>query len=111
MAIFTPGGGTTTSSGGTSTTISTPTLANETATLANTEYSYSLPVGTKFFKLKSRTVSDIKLAYTATESGTNYTSICYGFEYESPPFEIDTSITIYFQATVANTVIEIESWA
>lgn len=109
MAIFTPGGGTTTSSGGGS-TISTPTIANETAVASNTEYSYALPAGTKFFKLKSRTVSDIKLSYTATESGTNYTSICYGFEYESPPFEIDTSITIYYQATVAGTVIEIESW-
>lgn len=108
MSIYTPSGGGTSTGGGS--TISSPTIANETATLATTEYSYALPSGTKFFRLKARNNAKLQLAYVATETSTNYLTVSPGFEYESPQFEIDTSITVYFQSSKAATVIEIESW-
>lgn len=110
MAIFTPGGGTTTSSGGGGSTISTGSIVNETATNKDTEYSYTVPSGTKYFRIKTRNDARLQISYTALASGTTYKTVWPGDEYE-PPFEIDTQVTVYYQASKDGTVLEIELWS
>jgi hypothetical protein len=112
MAVFSPSGpGSVSVSGGIGTKISTPNLANEIAVAANTEYSYSFPAQTKYFRLKARDNSKLQLSYISGDSSILFLTLFPGFEYESPPFEVDSSITVYFQSNKAGTVVEIESWS
>lgn len=110
MASFTPAG-----SGGIPVTanipgVTQPTIANVTATLANTEYSYTFPVNTKRFRIKLRdTGAKLKVAYIATTSGTTYETLNSGAYLEEGDIEV-ISITIYFQATQPAQIVEITSW-
>lgn len=114
MAAFSPSGISNTLSsgggGGSASTVVTPSIANVTVTLANTEYSHALPTGTKYFRLKVREDSKLQLAFAATNSGTNYLTVFPGFTYESPPFALSSSVTVYFQCYKASQIVEIESW-
>jgi hypothetical protein len=87
----------------------TPTVANVAMTTAGTEYSYSLPSGTKKFLIKLRGGSEFKVAYSATTSGTIYISVAkYNWYGES---DMDLSgLTIYFQSPTASETAEIISW-
>ena len=110
MSIFSSSAGpSTTGSSGLS--VTTPEIENITVASANIEYTHTLPANTKYFKLKSRNDSVIKLSFTNGESNVKYIKICPGFQYESPvSFEIGASISLYFQTSKINEVIEIESW-
>jgi hypothetical protein len=110
VSVFSPGGGTTTSSGGGGSTISTGLVVNQTAVAANIEYSYTVPAGTKYFRLKTRDNAVLQISYTALTTGTTYKTIWPGDEYE-PPFEIDTAVTLYYRSSKAGTVLEIELWS
>ena len=112
MSFFPSGVSNTTVSGSTDTKITAPTIANVACAAANTEYSYVLPTGTRFFRLKVRDdlPATLKLAFIATQSGTNYIIQYPGFTYESPMFPLDSSLTVYFQCTKASQTVEIESW-
>lgn len=86
----------------------TPTIANVVCTLANTEYSYTLPTGTSKFKLQARGVTTTKLGTSIGTSGTTYFTIGAGNTYEDDG--LTTAATLYFQCTQAAQVIEIISW-
>lgn len=88
-----------------------PNIVNSLATLANTEYSISLPDGTKKFTMKSRDYNtDIQFSYTATESGTTFITIPRCNEYENNNLLLDGTINIYYQVTKPNVTIEVEYW-
>lgn len=91
-------------------TVTTPTINNLTATLANTEYSHAFAANTKEFYLYVRSGGgDLKVSFTSGQSGTNYLTIGpTGFIAQSNIAA--ASLTIYYQATQAGTEIEVLSW-
>lgn len=87
----------------------TPIIYNLTLTLADTEYSQALPAGTTKVMYQCRTGYAVKVAYTATESGTTYWTI------KPDHFLWDDHIsatrqTIYVQSEQAGTILEIFCW-
>lgn len=89
----------------------TPTIANIAVTLANTEYSYVLPTGTKFFSLKDRDGdSKVRIAYSVGGTATTYFTLNMGNVYEVNELYTNTGFTVYFRSNKAGRVIEIESW-
>jgi hypothetical protein len=88
---------------------SVPIIYNVTMTVANFEYSQTLPTNCRKFQIRPRSTSAIiKLAYNSGESGTTYEEV--------PPSGMwqdmigIMSQTLYFQTSRAGTVAEIEAW-
>jgi hypothetical protein len=78
----------------------------------NTEASKAMPSNTKRILIKTRTgADDLKIAYTATESGTEYITIPAGATkvFEETPNQSLSDLVLYFQSPTADTV-EIEVW-
>jgi hypothetical protein len=90
----------------------TPTIANISVSLANTEYSYILPVGTKQFTVKDR-AGDAKtrIAYIPGATTSTFKTVDMGCTYEIKEIASTTGLTVYFQSSKASRTIEIESWA
>lgn len=86
------------------------TIYNKTLTVADTEYSQVLPVGTRKVLIKERTgAADVKLAYVSGESGTVYITIPAGSsKYLEGVYLSD--IILYMQSPTAGVVVEIEVW-
>lgn len=111
MSNFTPAG-----SGGIPVTanipgVTSPTVANVSIPTANIEQSYTFPADTKrfFLKLRSPSSATLKVAYTASTSGTVFLSLSPSAGYFEG--EIDAvSLTIFFQSTLAGEILEILSW-
>lgn len=87
----------------------TPINYSVTMTLANTEYSQTLPTQCKKFTIKCRGEYDIKLAFAVNESGTNYMTIPTPQNYWEDLIR-DASLTLYFQCGTAAQVAEITAW-
>jgi hypothetical protein len=111
VSFFPSGVSNTTITGSTDTKVTTPVIANVACLTASTEYSYALPSGTRFFRLRVRGSSQAQLAFVSGQSGTVYLTVDPGFTYESPLFPVDSSITTYFQCYKASQTVEIESWS
>lgn len=90
--------------------VTTPAVSNTTIISANTEQGIALPANTVKFKLKARGTARLQIAYTATESGTNYMTIYPGQCYEEDAIN-RVSTTIYIQSSKAGEVVEIVSWS
>ena len=59
-----------------------PVIVNQTSPLlANTEFAVALPVGTQQFRLKSRKITRIKIAYVLGETVTNYYTLPLGADF------------------------------
>jgi hypothetical protein len=87
------------------------TIANVAVTLANTEYSYTFPTGTKNFLLRDRDAdSKLRIAYALGDTGTTYFTNYPGNIYTSDNLATTSGFTIYFRSNKANRVIEILSW-
>jgi hypothetical protein len=87
-----------------------PTIANTAITLADTEYSYDIPAGTKRFEIKLRALNALlKLAFISGASGTTYITIPYGGSYVENDVKAGP-ITLYFQSPSATQVAEIKTW-
>ena len=92
-------------------TVTTPVIANQTITSANTEYSYALPANTKRFKIQNRNEGLIKLSYTSGQSGTNYWTIFPGQQYDGENISNTATLTLYYQSTKAAQLLEVVSWS
>lgn len=90
--------------------ISSPTIAHQTATLADVEYSYSLPSGTRQFTVKVLGDSKVKYSFTASESGTLYDVLYPGAVYKEMYVNPSSSLTLYFQTSKDNETLVITSW-
>ena len=86
-------------------TNTTPTMFNITLGATDTEQSQALPADTKKFLIKTRGNTELKLAYTATESGTKYVTIPKQGVFVDENFY--SSQTIYFQSPQTGDVVEI----
>lgn len=76
---------------------------------ANTEAAHTFPSNTKAFLIRSRNGAPLKIAHTASESGTVYWTITPGGFYGANGIRAVTT-TIYVQSPVAGTILELESW-
>jgi len=87
------------------------TTANITVTLANTEYSYTFPTGTKTFLLRDRdSDSKLRISYTLGGTATSWFTNYPGNIYPAKNLNTVSGFTIYFRSNKANRIIEIESW-
>jgi len=111
MAVFTPAGSSSISIGSLPITVTTPTLQNVPAALANTEYSITIPAGTKRFELRSRFYGNLKIAYVATQTSTNYWTLEYSNVYSEGDLSLGSPLIIYFQTSRSNDVIEVKTWS
>jgi len=90
--------------------IAKPTIANVSVTLADTEYSYSLPDGTRRFSVKLRDVgAELKIAFEASDSSTTYVMLPSGRSYNELNVKGGGN-TLYFQSPTAGQVAEVLSW-
>jgi len=92
-------------------TVLTPHIANVPISLANTEVSFSFPLGTKRFNLKARGGATLKLAYSVGMSGTDFLTIPAGCNYFEESIDPTAAITVYFQTTSANSLLELVYWS
>lgn len=93
-------------------TVSTETLQtykveNITLTLANTEYTHTLPLGTKNFCFQNR--NDATVKFKSDPSGDFWTFFP-GQPYPIENLKSSATITIILEATKPNQIIEIISW-
>jgi len=80
-------------------------VVNITCALADTEYSYSLPSGTKKIFIKTRNYNDVKYTFVSGESGSKYITLNSGMsDVQTGNF---SNKTIYVQSPTAGAVIEI----
>lgn len=111
-SYFSSSGGTSpVSSTATNPAVGTPTIYNATIALADTEQSQALPAGTKYVRIANYGMADLKLAYNATESGTNYLTIVCGADLILPALDSTNTYTLYYQADSPGGRVEIETWA
>lgn len=90
--------------------VARPTIANVTITDVNTEYSYTLPIGTTRFTFKLRNIGvPAKVCFVSGASGTVYQNLANGQTYREKDIKRGSNI-LYFQAPSANQTAEIMSW-
>lgn len=80
-------------------------IYNVTITNANTEQSQALPSNTKQFLIRSRSNSNLRLAYASGETTSQWLSIPGGSCYKDENYY--TSQTLYFQSDQAGDIVEI----
>lgn len=90
--------------------VQTPTITNVSASTAGTEYSHTLPIGTKRFILKSRQSGILRISYTSGGTATNYMTISGGAVYSEDELTLSTTKDIFFRSTKNSDVIEVLSW-
>lgn len=87
-----------------------PTIVNVSMTLASTEYSYSLPAGTKRFSFKLRDAgADCQVAFVQGESGTTYVNLPGGRTYSESEIKGGGNV-LRFRSASAGQTAEILSW-
>jgi len=87
----------------------TPAIENESIAVADTEQSYVMPDGVKWFELTNRGNSIIKYSYTSGESGTKYRELYTGETHWKQSLNTE-GLTVYFQSKKVGDILEIESW-
>ena len=85
-----------------------PKIYNVAVALANTEVSQALTASTKFFLIRARGRSKIKLAFVSGESGTKYITVSPGCVYTQDG--VSFTGTLYFQTSLASETIEVLEW-
>lgn len=94
----------------TSTPPTTPVIYNKISPLLpNTEFFQTLSDGTKKFTIKNRGTKAIKLAFTATESGTKYITIPGNASMSENDVFLN-GVSLYMQVAAASQTIEILEW-
>lgn len=87
-----------------------PLIANIDIPTAGTEYSYTLPLGTKQFLIRSRNGSKIQLSYNAGESSTLYITVPKWCFYSESELLLTTSTDIFFQSNQNSEIVELLFW-
>ena len=89
---------------------STPTTASVSMPTANTEYSYTLPVGTKYWRLQNRKNGLIRLGFASgVPAGTQYWSVWPGNQEDGFVKNSAASMTLYFESPKTAQEIEVYS--
>ena len=89
------------------------TPINLTLTDANTEYTATIPVGTKRIRFQARTSAVVRYAFVTGKVATPtapYMTLKADGVYDSAE-KLSWGGTLYFGTPTATTVVEIETWA
>lgn len=91
---------------------SNPLIQNISLLLADTEYTITIPSGTKKFAIRSRTgLPKMQLSYIAGQSSSNFITIYPGNIYTENDLLLQASINVYIQSSKASQIIEVVSWS
>ena len=92
-------------------TAQTPTTVNFPILLANTEYSYVFPTGTRQFSIKDRDgYAKTRIAYIVGGTSASYQTIDMGCTLPVSDILTTAGFTVYFQSNKAGRILEIVSW-
>ena len=92
--------------------IAKPTVANLSMTSADTEYSYSIPAGTKRLRFQNRELNNpIRFAFTEGETadGQEYFTLQYGEIFDVTAKMGGATLYVRSKANASET-LEIETW-
>ncbi|MEE9117850.1 MAG: hypothetical protein V3U02_04545 [Calditrichia bacterium] len=93
---------------------STPTTANVAMPSADTEYSYTLPVGTKQYEIQLRDANSMKLLVgdvdDAGDSGTTFITVPSDSMHYEQGIDTHAGVILYFQSPAASQIAEIVTW-
>jgi len=87
-------------------------IYNVTLTVADTEYPQALPSSTREFRVRCRTLFDVRYAWETGKVATPtapYATILAGLEYRGDNSDI-TGKSLYLASSEAAVVVEIEIW-
>jgi prolyl-tRNA editing enzyme YbaK/EbsC (Cys-tRNA(Pro) deacylase) len=88
-----------------------PLTQTVTLAIANTQYSITLPDGTKRFSMQPRTNADVRFAFeTGKVAGSvePFATMKSGSPYTE--WDVETNTIIYFASGTAGTIVEIVYW-
>lgn len=91
-------------------TVKTPFTQNVAMPIAGNEYSVTVPINTKRFVLKCRGISKLQYAFISGTTNTVFSTLSPGAEWREENMVLTAALTIYFQATKPNEVLELVSW-
>ncbi len=85
-----------------------PSIQNLSMPVANTELTINIPAQIKKILIQARGTHDLKIAFTATESGTNYFTLKASAVYYEDT--IHGPFTIALQSPDSGVVVEVVTW-
>lgn len=91
--------------------ISTPTIENFSATVANNEYKITIPANTKQYSIRCRGQSKIQYSFILGESDTNYITIKPGSIHKEQNLKLVSDLYIYIRTSISDQTIEILKWS
>ena len=91
-------------------TVAALTMTQVTMTDANTEYSYTLPAGSKGFMMQNRQNGKIQVASVNGESNTNFWTLFTGQPVWKDNLNSTNTFNFYFQSPQAGQILEIAYW-
>lgn len=86
-----------------------PVITNIVMTTAGTEYSHTFTQDVQSFTIKTRNGSNLKFAFVAGQSGTNYISLPGRASYGENSITVN-SVTMYFQSDQNGDILEVLEW-
>lgn len=87
----------------------TPTIANVSVPLANTEVGYVLPADTMRFTLRARNASKLQISYVLGDTGTLFFTVPRGCTFMEGDLNV-ASLTIYIRSSDPSETVEVLSW-
>jgi len=87
-----------------------PNIQNVAMPLANTEYSFAIPVNTKRITFITRKDSILQYSFAAGQSGTIYKTSYPGFEAEFSNLDTSAGHVLYFRSNKPDNTLEIVYW-
>ena len=90
------------------------TIVNKTLTLADTEYSQALPLGTIRFTIKTRGAHDVRMAFVTGKVAAPtapYVTIEAAYYLTVDHILLTDNRTLYLASSDAGTVVEILAWS
>jgi hypothetical protein len=90
---------------------STPTILTVPAALANTEYSFVIPSGTKEYRFRNRDNSRIQYSFVSGTTNTVYLTVKPGNIEVEKNLQLSSNLTIYFRTPKSNQNLELLLWS
>jgi hypothetical protein len=87
-----------------------PSIQNISALLANTEYTVTIPAGTRQYIIKIRSGSKFNIAYILGNSGTAYFEVPKNCFYGESDIKLTAAKDLYFQTPLPGQILEVLLW-
>lgn len=90
--------------------IDSPFISNVSLLLANTEYSFIMPAGTRQYLIVARNGSKIQLSYEVGQTALEYVTIRPWVSYQEKLLKGAVARTVYFRSSQPSEILEILYW-